>query len=134
MGKLLSLYGMSAVVMILIDGIWIYVVANPLYKQTFGDALRARPDGLSALLAYACIVGAALFLLYPVVRTMPSVAQQFLYGFMFGFFLYGLYAFTSLSLFSVWDWKTAVLDALWGGVLYGVVGVIMVWLSMKLSV
>lgn len=130
---LLAFYGLSALCMVAIDALWITFVANPLYKQTFGDALRARPDGLAALLAYACIVGAALFLLYPVVRTMPSIAQQFLYGFMFGFMLYGLYAFTSLSLFSVWDWKTAVLDALWGGVLYGVMGIIMAWLSVKLS-
>ena len=133
MKQLLSLYGLSALIMLAIDGVWIYLVANPLYKKTFGEALRARPDGAAVVLAYACIVGAALFLLYPVVRDMPTLRAQALYGFMFGFFLYGLYAFTSLGVFSVWDWKTAVLDALWGGVLYGLMAMIMVWLATKLS-
>ena len=38
---------------------------------------------------------------------------------MLGVLIYGVFDTTNYALFKKWDWKLAVMDSLWGGVLYG---------------
>lgn len=54
-----------------------------------------------------------LFLAYMLMETR-SYKQAFLYGLC----IYGVYDFTNLAVFSKYDWKLAVADTVWGGVLF----------------
>lgn len=36
-----------------------------------------------------------------------------------GVLIYGVFDTTNYALFKKWDWKLAIMDSLWGGVLYG---------------
>jgi len=35
-----------------------------------------------------------------------------------GIFVYGVYELTNRAIFKNWEWKTVVLDTLWGGILF----------------
>ena len=43
-----------------------------------------------------------------------SYKQAFLYGMC----IYAVYDFTSLAIYEDYDWKFAIADALWGGILF----------------
>ena len=62
------------------------------------------------------IVGAVivyLFLAYMLLET-TSYRQAFMYGVS----TYAVYDFTNYALFDQYDWKFAIADTLWGGVLF----------------
>ena len=40
------------------------------------------------------------------------------YAFLLGSSTYGIYEFTNMALLNKWDYKMALLDTLWGGILY----------------
>jgi len=42
-------------------------------------------------------------------------------AFLLGFVLYGMYEMTNYALFEKWKMKTAIIDTLWGGVLFTLV-------------
>jgi uncharacterized membrane protein len=42
-------------------------------------------------------------------------------AFLLGFVVYGIYEMTNYALFSKWRWTTAMIDTLWGGVLFTLV-------------
>jgi len=66
---------------------------------------------LPAIMCYAfLIVGLNYFIL----RTHRPVWEAF----MLGLIIYGVFDATSYALFKKWDWKLAVMDGLWGGVLF----------------
>jgi len=39
-------------------------------------------------------------------------------AFILGATTYGIYEFTNMALFKDWDYKMAMIDTLWGGILY----------------
>ena len=97
----------TAAVLFLIDLFWIAtggIYARAIAERIQGDSLEIRY--LPALLTY-------LFLSYMLLET-TSYKQAFLYGVC----IYGVYDFTTLALLKGYDWKFAVADTLWGGVLF----------------
>jgi len=80
------------------------IYARVLTAQLQGSALQVR---------YLAAIPVYLFLAYMILET-TSDKQAFLYGVS----IYGVYDFTILALFSDYDWKFAIADTLWGGVLF----------------
>jgi uncharacterized membrane protein len=46
------------------------------------------------------------------------------WGFLFGFFIYGAYNFTSMTFWRVWPWHVSILSILWGSVVMMLAGII----------
>jgi len=40
-------------------------------------------------------------------------------GLIYGFVVYGIYEFTNYTLFNNWDYKTIIVDVMWGTLLHG---------------
>jgi uncharacterized membrane protein len=70
---------------------------------------------------YYAIIVTYLFLLfglcYFIIRPHKSVIDAFLLG----LFVYGVFEFTNMSIFKKWELKTALIDTLWGGILFALV-------------
>ena len=47
-----------------------------------------------------------------------SILKSLLYGGLVGFFIYGIYNFTSLSIYNNYSLNIAIMDTLWGIFLY----------------
>jgi uncharacterized membrane protein len=49
--------------------------------------------------------------------TLPN--KSVLDSFLFGFVVYGIFDTTTMTIFNKWSWKTAVIDTIWGSILFG---------------
>lgn len=79
----------------------------------YARALTEKIQGFALQVRYLAAIPVYLFLAYMVLET-TSDKQAFLYGLC----IYGVYDFTTLALFSDYDWTFAVADTLWGGTLF----------------
>ena len=105
-------------VMLTLDFIWLYLIAGNAFSSVVeniqGSIMKIRPGG--AVVAYA-----AMILLFNQFITKESSGWD---AFLLGFFAYAIFDGTNYSIFSNYDLKTAVVDALWGSFLF--------WLTYKI--
>ncbi len=95
-----------AAVILLIDLFWLAtggIFARAVIRDVQGEDLQ--PRYLSAAIVY-------LLLAY-----MLLEAKSYKQAFIYGVCIYGVFDFTNLAIFTRYDWKLAVVDTLWGGVL-----------------
>ncbi len=64
-----------------------------------------------ALICYAFLI---FGLNYFILRSHRPVSDAFLLGLV----IYGVYDSTNLAIFKKWDWKIALMDGIWGGILF----------------
>ena len=114
----LLLLAKIAAVMLILDGMWIYTIAGNAFSSMVqniqGSAMKIRPGG--AIAAYI-----AMILLFNQFITNESSGWD---AFLLGFLAYAIYDGTNYALIDKWDLKTAVVDSVWGGVLF--------WLTSKI--
>jgi uncharacterized membrane protein len=120
MKKYLVLYVTTAVVLVVVDGVWLGVIANEFF--------RARLSHLMAL-EVNLWVAAVFYLIYPIgvlvfastpARANGSWSTVFLYGALFGFFAYATYDLTNLATLRDWPLSVVVLDVTLGTLVTGV--------------
>lgn len=108
-------YATAFAVLLVLDFIWLGVVAKDLYREAIGHLL-ARDVNIPA--------AAAFYILYPLGLVIFAVAPQLngadwqkaaLYGGLFGLFCYGTYDLTNLATLKDYPVKIAIVDMLWGG-------------------
>lgn len=114
----LLLLAKIAAVMLILDGIWIYLIAGNAFSSMVeniqGSAMKIRPAG--AVVAYA-----AMILLFNQFITKESSGWD---AFLLGFLAYLIFDGTNYALIDNWDLKTAVVDSVWGSILF--------WLTYKI--
>jgi uncharacterized membrane protein len=97
----------TAGVLFLVDIFWL--ATGGIYGRKMIELIQGQPIQLrfvSAIIVY-------LFLAYMLLQTKSS-NEAFLYGVC----IYGVYDFTNHAVFQQYDWKFAIADTLWGGVLF----------------
>ena len=97
----------TAAIILLVDVFWIFTAG--IYARNMAERIQGAPIRFR-------IVGAVvvyLFLAYMLLET-TSNKQAFMYGVS----IYAVYDFTNYALLEQYDWKFAVADSLWGGVLF----------------
>jgi uncharacterized membrane protein len=97
---------------LILDFIYITIFSDIFKKQIFkvqNKTLNLKLN--STLLCYIFII---LGLYYFIVKENKPLTDAFLLG----IFVYGVYELTTISLLTDWEWKTVILDTLWGGILF----------------
>jgi uncharacterized membrane protein len=97
----------TAAIIFLVDIFWL--LTGGIYARKMTERIQGQPIQLrfvSAALVY-------VFLAYLLLQT-KSAKEAFLYGAA----IYGVYDFTSHAILDQYDWKFAIADTLWGGVLF----------------
>ncbi|MBA4107992.1 MAG: DUF2177 domain-containing protein [Leptothrix sp. (in: Bacteria)] len=117
--KHLQIYGGTAVVMLLLDAIWLGFIAKGWYQQGIGHLMAEQPN---------LAIGALFYLLFPiglvVFAVLPSSDAQgwttaALMGALFGFFAYATYDITNLATLRDWPLKLSIMDVAWGSLASG---------------
>lgn len=128
--ELAKQWGVGLVVFILMDAVWLGLLANAFYKRELGSLLRQHGNGnldpriLPAVLLYALIVlGLALFAL-PRARA-GEVVDAALWCALFGVIAYSVYDLTNYSTMKGFPLKIVVVDMVWGGVVCAAAGAAM---------
>lgn len=125
------------VVLILIaigDGIWIgsnMKMYNDATVAIQGSDIRMNPYG--AIASYLCLYAMLVLYAVPMVldkvgvgrSTKMSFVDKLLvslqYGGLLGLLTYGIYNFTCIAILKKYPIKVAILDTLWGGMLFTIV-------------
>ena len=122
--KYLATYAVTLVAFLIIDGIWLGLVARSFYVQQLGNLLRPAPNfGVAGLFYLIYVVGILVFAVSPAVQTGTWITAA-LYGALFGFIAYATYDLTNLATLSGWPVMMSVVDMIWGAVLTACVATI----------
>lgn len=123
-------YFSSLLPMLLIDGIWLAVVAKNFYTKYVGSLMSKSPNLVAAGLFYILYAFGLLFLvLLPAIKGETNFLKVFLLGALLGLVAYGTYDLTNLATIKNWPLMITVVDLIWGTLYTGVVSVIAVYLT-----
>lgn len=114
--KYLAAYASVAVVMLLLDVLWIGFIAKPLYQQGIGHLMADKPNlAIAALFYLVYAAGLMWFVVQPHANAV-GVGKVVLTAALFGFFAYATYDLTNWATLKDWPASVAVADMLWGSV------------------
>lgn len=102
----------SSIILIIIDSIYL-----TLFKGYFSNQVQTvqnSPLKINIASAFICYLFIIIGLNYFIIQSNKSVSDAFLLGIV----IYGIYETTNLSIFTKWSWLTAIMDTLWGGILF----------------
>lgn len=118
--KYLLAWAATFVVMIVIDLLWLGVIAKNLYANAMGDLMSPQPRLAFAALFYLMYpVGLVIFAVLPGFAA-DSMARAALLGAAFGLFAYGTYDLTNLAVVRNWPLGLSFIDMAWGTLVSGV--------------
>ena len=111
----------SSLILLVLDFMWLGGFMAGRYhvmiRNIQGSPMKANM--LYAVFAYLLmIVGLQQFVLPNLDFKNITVKDCLKYGFVFGLVVYGVYDFTAAVVFKNWDINLALIDILWGGVVY----------------
>ena len=107
-GKIL----LVAVTLTLFDSIYLYVMKDYFDKQI--SLVQGSGIKMNVYAAILCYVALVVGLYYFIIKDGRSIYEAFLLGII----IYSVYDLTSLALLKNWSVTTAVIDTLWGGILF----------------
>jgi uncharacterized membrane protein len=114
MTRSLLTYAALALSMLLLDLVWLGLIARPLYAAGIGHLMADKPNWAAASLFYGVY---ALGLLWFTVRPFDAAAgwqTPLLTAAAFGFFAYATYDLSNLATLKDWPWSVAITDMAWG--------------------
>lgn len=110
-------YFVSLVTFVVIDLIWLSLMAPRFYRPILGDIAVSGFNLAPAIVFYALYpVGLVIFAIMPALKT-GSAGMALLYGALFGFFTYATYDLTNQATLRNWTTSLTVVDVAWGTLL-----------------
>ena len=117
MNRYIVLYLATLVVLMVLDFLFLGILAKGFFVSAVGDML-GEVRALPAVLFYLIyVVGVLIFVSGAATATPHSTL---LYGALFGLFCYATFDLTSLALLKHWSWTVAAVDIGWGAMVTAV--------------
>ena len=114
MSRTLAAYAATLLAMLLLDGLWLGLIARPLYQQGIGHLMAERPNLLAAGVFYALYpVGLVVFALLPHAAD-PAWRATLLAAALFGLLAYATYDLSNLATLRQWPLGLSLIDIAWG--------------------
>jgi uncharacterized membrane protein len=101
-----------ALLILIIDGIYLFLFGNK-FREMIQNIQKEKfvVRIISVVLCYTIII---FGLYYFIIKDNRSIYDAFL----FGFVTYGIYDTTNYATFVNWKWNLALMDTIWGGILF----------------
>lgn len=124
MSTFLKLFALAFPTFLLIDLVWLGVLARPFYEAQLGPLMKETPNWAAALVFYVIFVaGIVILAVLPAVERR-STAYALAMGAVLGLVSYAAYDLTNLATLRDFPRTMAVVDLAWGTILTGGVSVI----------
>ena len=124
-------YLIALPVFLVIDLIWLGLVAKKFYADQIGFLMKADINWIAAIIFYLIFIsGLVVFVITPAMQK-ASWTHALLYGALFGLITYSTYDLTNLATLKNWPVLVTVVDLAWGSILAASVSVITYLLSFK---
>ena len=103
---------LTLVIFLSLDFIFLYSMSSMFNKQII--AVQGTPVVMNVYATILCYIALIFGIYYFIIREKRSILDAFLLGIV----IYAVYETTTLALFKNWSYKTAIIDTIWGGVLF----------------
>ena len=115
--SILISYLFTFIVFLMIDLLWLGIIAKNLYQKYLGNLLSDKVNWTAAFIFYFIYVaGISIFAIYPAIQK-GSAFNAILMGALFGLFTYATYDLTNLATLKDWPIAIVFIDILWGIIL-----------------
>lgn len=112
--KYIAAYGSSAVVVFLLDLVWLTTMADRLYRPVLGDWMRTKVDFVAAGAFYFIFLfGLTVLAVVPALNEQ-SWGRAAINGAVFGFVAYATYDLTNHATLERWSLQITLTDMAWG--------------------
>ena len=109
-------YIVALPVFLLLDTIWLGLVAKKFYAEQLGFLLSESVNWIAAILFYLLfIAGVVVFVLLPFKK--ETTKKNVVKGAFFGVITYATYDLTNLATIENWPLLVTIVDIIWGGIL-----------------
>lgn len=110
----LKTFLISLVVFIIVDLIWLTLIANKLYSRELEGILREKVNILPAVIFYIIfLIALSVFVIVPAIND-GSFIKVILLGALFGLVTYGTYDLTNYATMKGFPLKIVLIDLSWG--------------------
>lgn len=109
--EFLKLFAVAFAVFIVIDLLWLGIVARKLYKKYLGYIMADNVRWVPALIFYVIFIAG---LTYFALLNATSWTDALLNGAILGFLAYATYDLTNLSTLKGWPIEVTIIDLIWG--------------------
>ena len=110
----------SSFLLLALDLIWLKGYMGNEYRKMIRKIQGSdmQVNTVYAIMSYTLmIIGLNVFVI-PNINKDNLIMDSLKYGFLFGIVLYGVYDFTIGAVLKGWNFKLALIDVLWGGIVY----------------
>ncbi|MDG2282669.1 MAG: DUF2177 family protein [Longimicrobiales bacterium] len=115
--RFVGLYALTVLGFLVIDFVWLTVVAQRFYQKHLGSFLREDPIVAAAAFFYLLyLVGVLVFVVLPALEA-ESFVRAVALGALFGLIAYATFDLTCYALFEGFPVIVVVVDLVWGAVL-----------------
>ncbi len=130
LSEILKTFVIAVPVMAIIDYLWLAQIAKRFYLTSLAPLIKVENGSLVVNMTGAVIVYLVgiLGLIIFVDPAHKSPSQAALTGALFGFVMYAFYDFTNYATLNGFPLKLAIVDTLWGTLLFALVGGITSWM------
>jgi uncharacterized membrane protein len=120
----LKLYLVTFSAFIVIDMVWLGLVARTFYQKHLGFIMAPSPNWIAAIIFYLLFIAGLLFFVVLPGLKDDSLKTSLLRAAMFGLITYGTYDLTNLATVKDWPVLVTVVDMIWGMVLSVAIGLV----------
>jgi uncharacterized membrane protein len=111
--------------MLILDGIWLAVIAKSFYAKHLGAIMTQNPVWIAAILFYLLYaVGVTYFIVAPAVAESLSWYVVLLRGALFGLVAYATYDLTNHATVVNWPTIITIIDMVWGATITSVTSLV----------
>lgn len=114
MTKFIAAYGAVFTIMLVIDLLWLRVIAKPLYQKGIGHLMADSPKVFAAAVFYIIFPIGLMFFAVAPFGAEPDVKRVLISAAVFGFFAYATYDLTNLAIMKNWPLSLSLIDVAWG--------------------
>lgn len=129
----LKLYLIALPSFLIIDIIWLTLVAKNFYSTQIGHLMSKNPNLLAAIIFYLIFIAGLIFFVINPALDKRVWTHALLAGAFFGLVTYATYDLTNLATLKDWPLIITVIDLIWGMILSASVSVITYLIAIKLG-
>ncbi len=112
-------YLVSFAVFLLIDMVWLGLVARSFYTKHLGYIMADKANFVVAFIFYAIFTFGLLFFVVSPALAAQDPLKALTYGLLFGFITYATYDLTNMATLKDWPVTITIIDLIWGTFLGG---------------
>lgn len=113
LGIFIKIYIIAFIIFLIVDAIWLGLVATKFYKNTIGHLMADKPNYIAAGIFYLIYIGGIVFFTYQGI-VEGNIGKVLLNAAIFGFIAYATYDLTNLATLKDWPIKVTIVDLIWG--------------------